>query len=408
MGLLESLGNEQVRATLTRAPAAGLVHGAVGVVEQDYRWVRPLRFADEQMRALGSVQAWHPGLYRQMARTTAGICVEFETDAREVALEVRVDREPRATRELLDRIDRPGGVTRAHDGISADVDGHHLPCVMPRQGQTEVVLSLVEGDAADALGLRPLPGLARTRHVRIWLPALRGCLVRDVLCDGTFVRPVAHRRVLLVLGDAAVQGFVTDDPARGWPQVLAGRLGLDVVNQGVCGQVFQPGSLLGLGGVLDVARIVVSFGESYRHEMCLARRVSRDVRSYLLEVARLWPKVPTMVLTPLWHDEEVWPSHAKSCFEQVPSFIAAHAAPHDQMRVIEGLDLIDHDPALFADGYEHPDERGNRQVATRLNAVIRVPGLRASSVGRRRRRKALPPAEPEPQAGMAPLPFGAE
>lgn len=408
MGILEAISNERTRAALVSAPAAGLVHGTVSMVEQDYRWVRPLRFTEEQMRALGSCQAWHPGLYRQMARTTAGVCVEFDTDAYEIALEVRVDPEPRGTRDVLDHIDAGQSEgSRPHDGVSADVNGRHLPCSMPGPRDELVCYSFEGSDPEDELGLMPLPGLARTRHVRIWLPCLRGCVVRDVFCDGTFIRPVPHRRTLLVLGDSIAQGFVADDPAFAWPSLLAKRLGLDVLNQGVGGQVFQPGSLYGLAGAIDVARIIVAFGENYRYESCLARRVSRDVRSYLVEVARLWPQVPTQVLTPLWHDEELWPSHVMSCFDQVPSFIAAHAAPYDQMSVVDGLELLDHDPAILADGFEHPGQRGMRQIATRLNGVIRIPGLRPSSVGkRRRRRKALPQAqETEPVDNTMMLPF---
>ena len=406
MGLRQQMADEQARALLGSDPAAGLLHGAVSAIERDFRWVRPLRFSDEQLRALGSCQAWHPGLFRQMARTTAGICVEFETDATEVALEVRMDGEPKGTRAVLDEVDRRSEAgPQPHDGVSADVDGHHLPCFMPAVGEELAFFTLTGFDKEDALGLLPLPGMARTRHVRIWLPCLRGCMVRDVVGNGSFVRPVARRRQLLVLGDSIAQGFVSDDPALTWPALLAGKLGLDVVNQGVGGQVFQPGSLFGLAGSIDPARIVVSFGENYRYEPCMARRVTRDVRSYLQEVARLWPQVPTQVLTPLWHDEQAWPSHHMSCFEQVPSFIAAHVAPHDNMVLVDGLELLEHDAALMADGYEHPNERGFRQIATRLNAVIRVPGLRPSSVGKRRRHRTLAPVEPVAPGGMLSLPF---
>ena len=396
MGLRETMRDDQARSLLASAPAAGLLHGAVNVVEGSYRWCRPLRVSEDQLRALGSCQAWHPGLFRQMARTTSGICIEFETDAREVAVEVRVDAEPKGTRAVLDYVDRanPDGV-QPHDGISADVDGRHVWCGMPAQGEELLVLTLDGTAPEDALGLQPLPGMARARHVRIWLPALRGCEVRDVACDGTFVRPVSHRRNLLVLGDSIAQGFVAGDPALTWPAQLAVRLGLDLVNQGIGGQVFQPGSLYGLAGVIDPERIVVAYGENYRYEACMARRVSRDVRSYLLEVSRLWPQVKTHVLTPLWHDEAAYPSHGMSCHEQVPSFIAAHTAPHDQMTLIDGLELTDHDPDLFADGYEHPNERGCRQIATRLNTVMRVPGLRPSSVGKRRK----PRGGAKPKAG---------
>ncbi len=394
VGLSEMVKDEQARALLASAPAAGLLHGAVGAVAHDYRWVRPLRFSEDQIRALGSCQAWHPGLYRQMARTTAGVRVEFETDANVVALEVRIDAEPRGTRAVLGDVDRLAAqegnpvVPSVHDGLSASVDGRHLWCGMPVDGEALVELSIAGNDPEDALGLQPLPGMARTRRVRIWLPALRGCEVRDVICDGTFVRPVPKEKNLLVLGDSIAQGFVSGDPACAWPSLLADRLRLDVVNQGVGGQVFQPGSLFGLAGSIDPARIVVAFGANYRYEACMARRVSRDVRAYLAEVSRLWPKVPTHVLTPLWHDEAALPSHAMSCHEKVPALIEACVSSHPQMHLVNGLELLDHDASLLADGYEHPNEQGNRQIATRMYAVMRVPGLRPSSVGKRRAKRA--------------------
>ena len=399
------LDSVERREALASMPAAGLLHGVVSAVERDFRWVRPLRFSDEQLRALGSCQAWHPGLFRQMARTTAGICVEFETDAREVALEVRVDDEPKGTRAVLEAIDgnNPEGPL-PHDGLSADIDDRHLWLGMPEGDM--VFLELAGSDPEDALGLVPLPGMERTRHVRIWLPALRGCVVRDVFGDGTFMRPVAHRKQLLVLGDSIVQGFVSEDPARSWPAILAQRQGLDLVNQGVGGQVFQPGSLFGLASDTDPARIIVSFGENYRYEPCVARRVSVDIRNYLAEVARLWPQVPVHVLTPLWHDEQAWPSHGMSCHEQVPALIQARVATHENMSLIDGLELLDHDEALLADGFEHPNERGCRQIATRINAVIRVPGLRPSSVGKRRKRRKPPTAPVEPQVDTMTLPIG--
>ena len=410
MEFLERIAREAERAVLACAPAAGLLHGEVNVIEQDFRWVRPLRFCDDQLRALGSCQAWHPGLFRQMARTTAGISIEFETDGDNVALELRVDGEPKGTREVLEVMDRSqqdGALP--HDGVSASVDKRQLGCQMPERDQTIVAWQLSGFDPEDAMGLQHLPGMARTRHVRIWLPALRGCMVRDVISDGSFVRPVPHRQNLLVLGDSIAQGFVSGDPSSSWPSLLAQRLGLGLVNQGIGGQVFQPGSLFGLAGIIDPARIVVAFGANYRYEPCMARRVSLDIRSYLGEVSRLWPDVPTHVLTPIWHNEEAWPSHGMSCYKQVPDLIAAQVAVHEQMVLVDGLELLDHDAKYFADGYEHPNEAGCKQIANRINAVMRVPGLKPSSVGHRRKRKrkrktTLTAAAAE-NTSMLPIPF---
>ncbi len=351
--------------TLASASARELLHGALRTSDEGEGWVRPWRFSPIQMRALGSCQAWHPGLYRQMARTTAGVTLEFTTDSSEFALELLLDDEPRGTRAVLDYVD-PEGEAFPHDGVSCEVDGRHLGLRQPSGDDDCVVFSLDDPDAAPADGVMQLPGMGDTHHVRIWLPCLRGCRLRDVVGNGSFVRGVAARRELLVLGDSIAQGFVSDDPFQAWPALLASRLDLDLVNQGIGGQVFQPGTLLGLAQAVDPACIVVELGANYRYEPCRERLVTRDVRGYLLELSRLWSRVPIWVMSPLWHDEEAYPSHSMSCWRSVPLFLAAHCAPHDQMTLLDGGRLLDHRASLMADGFEHPNAEGSRQLARRL------------------------------------------
>jgi lysophospholipase L1-like esterase len=358
---------------------------------------------------LGSCQAWHPGLFRQMARTTAGICVEFTTDAREVAIEVRVDEEPSGTRRVLDglRMEEASGSVRWYDQFSVDVDGRHEALGMPEGGERLVTCKLASHDPAEKIGLQPLPGLERERHVRIWLPVLRGCALRDVWALGSQVHAVPARRQLLVLGDSVAQGFVAQDPAHTWPVLLADRLHLDVLNQGIGGQVFQPGLIAGLEGAADPAHIVVALGENYRYERCTTDLVARDIARYFFELARLWPQVPTQVLTPLWHDEDASPSHPLSCWEQVPDFIAEQVGRYAQMSLVDGLELCDHDASCYADPDAHPNAKGFRQMALRLHAVQSIPGLRPSSVGKRRKARRKPrEQEPPTTANMIPLPLG--
>ncbi|RRF91319.1 MAG: GNAT family N-acetyltransferase [Coriobacteriaceae bacterium] len=356
---------------LVGADAAPLLHGSVRTSPELEGWVRPWRFSAEQMRALGSCQAWHPGLYRQMARATAGVCLEFETDSSEVAIEVALDAEPVGTRDALKYVDERRGLEpRMHDGLSCEVDGRRLGVRVPADGDDYVAFTLDDPAAAPASGVMQLPGMGDTHHVRVWLPCLRGCTLRSVAGNGSFIRPVERRRNLLVLGDSIAQGFVCDDPALAWPTLLAERRGLDVINQGVGGQVFQPGTLFGLARAIDPAAIVVELGENYRYEPCRERLVSRDVRAYLAEVSRLWGDVPTWVLTPMWHNEDAYASHKMSCFAEVPQVIRAQAEQFGQMRVVEGAGLLDHDAALLADGYEHPGAQGCAQIARRLELAM--------------------------------------
>lgn len=365
--LVRDMSGERDDGT-ARVRAADLVHGALRLEEGRDGFTRPWRFSDQQFRAFGSCQSWHPGLYRQMARTTAGVCLEFVTDSSAVTLEVELDREPQGTREVLACMDREGQHL-PHDGVSCEVDGRMLGARLP--DASGLVTFLVDDpEEAPAEGMVQLPGMGVERQVRLWLPALRGCRVRQLVGNGTFIRPVPARPQLLVFGDSIAQGFVTEDPGLSWPACLARQLGLDLVNQGLGGAVFQPGTMLGVAAATDPDRIVVALGANYRYEPCRRRLVTVDIRSYLLEVSRIWPHVPTWVLTPLWHDEGAWPSNGLSCWREVPTFLRAHTAPHDQMTLVDGLDLLDHQPSLMADGFEHPDAEGADQVAHRLAVVM--------------------------------------
>ena len=349
------------------ARAADLLHGALDVVDAGGGWVRPSRFSAAQLRALGSVRAWHPGLFRQMAACTAGVSVEFETDACTAALELRMGEVPRGTRGALEDVARHTGAEPPRpDAVFVDAAGRHLGPLFPDEK------NLLSIDLADpeALAL-PLPGLGEPRHVRVWLPCLVPCELRSVHADGSYVAPVPARRQLLVLGDSIAQGFCAEDASRTWPALLAEHLGLDLVNQGVGGQVFQPGTVPAAEEV-DAAAVVVELGENYRFEPCGAGPVARDVRAYLDEVASAWPDAPVWVLTTPPHLEVAYPTHPRSCAAEVDGIIAAAAARHAQMRLVDGGALLDRHllPRLLADGSDHPGPEGQLMIAERLSFVM--------------------------------------
>lgn len=354
------------------ARAAGLLHGALDTVTEKDGWVRPVRFVGPQLRALGSVRAWHPGLFRQMAACTAGICLEFETDATVVELEARVDEMPRGSAAVIADVERHDpGARPPYDGLGMEVDGRHLPVALP--GEDDLVSWLLDDPAAaPAPGLQRLPGMGVPHHVRVWLPCLTSCAVREVRSDGTYLRPVEPREQLVVLGDSIAQGFVGVTPGLSWPARLADHLGLDLVNQGLGAQVFQVGALAGLAGSARAAAVVVELGANYRFEPCQASRVGRDIRTCLYEVAEAFPDVPVWVLTCPPHTEELYPTHARSCYAEVDGLIRAAAAPHEHLRVVDASALLDEDALgeLLADGSDHPGPAGQKMMAERLSFVM--------------------------------------
>ena len=352
--------------------AVDLLHGALDTEAQRDGWVRPVRFAPEQIRALGSVRAWHPGVFRKMATCTAGVCLEFETDATIVEVDLRMDEPPQSTRSVIADVERhPAGPRPPYDGVGVEIDGRHLPLSLPDEKN---VLTWLLDDPADAPepGLRRLPGMGVPHHVRVWLPCLTSCSVREVRSDGSYLRPVDAREQLVVLGDSIAQGFVGGDPGLTWPARLADHLGLDLLNQGVGAQVFQVGSLAGLAGRVRAAAVVVEFGANYRFEPCQESRVWPEIRTYLYEVSEAFPDAPVWALTCLPHTEDVYPTHARSCVAQVDGLIRRAAAQHPGMRVVDGSALLDAGEldALLADGSDHPGPAGQRMLAERLSFVM--------------------------------------
>ena len=355
-------------------PARDLLWGAVCADAEKDGWTRPSRFTKEQVKALGSCRAWHPGLYRQMAACTAGTCLAFETDSSWVDLEVSFDRLPRDSAFMIDAAKKYEGRERQlYDGVSADVDGAHLKVREPDENDVaHFILDNAQG-AAD-LGMQRLFAVEAQAHtVKIWLPCLRGCAVRALTGDGSYIRPLPQQGELLVLGDSIAQGFISLDPGLTWPVLLANKNKLELVNQGVGGQVFQPGSLVGLKDAVTPAKIVVELGVNYRFEPCQALRVQAEIQTYLYEVASAWPGVPTWVITPMPHTENVWPSHPRSCFDQVEDMIRTCSSRHGHFRLVDGSQLLDTKDllGLLIDGSDHPGTKGHAQIAKRLNAAMK-------------------------------------
>lgn len=342
--------------------AHDLLAGALGSVPAGEGWFRPSRFTSAQVAALGSIAAWHPRLYREMAGCTAGIRLELETDSAHLALEASMDPFPSGSAAMLaDALDADPSLRPPYDGFSLVADGRRLGVRVPGD----------DGLVRFALGAVP----GKRRRVQLWLPCLTGCRLRAVVGDGSLIEPVAPSRPLLVLGDSISQGFTATDPALAWPALLASGWGLGLVNQGVGGQVFQPGSVADAArAVPDPALIVVELGANYRFEPCRSDPAERDARAYLAEVSRAWPRVPTVVLTTLFHTEDRYPTHPSSCFADIDRIIREAAAAHPQMRVVEGSGILPADPDLLIDGSDHPGPEGQVTLYQNLRKAVSLLG----------------------------------
>lgn len=71
----------------------------------------------------------------------------------------------------------------------------------------------------------------------------------------------------------------------------------------------------------------------------------------------------------MWRADEEYDSAAGS-MSDLRSFIVAEAGKHENMRVIQGDRLIDHDVRYLYDGLIHPNDAGFDLVSERLTQHI--------------------------------------
>ncbi|MGN0071133.1 MAG: GNAT family N-acetyltransferase [Atopobiaceae bacterium] len=375
MGLKDMLKTEDTRRLLIEAPAARFVHGALRTEEDGQGLVRPWRMSESCMRVLGSCMAWHPGLYKQMGRTSAGIVLKVRTNSLEIGLELVWDEEPSGTRAVLKDVDgRDPAAWKAHDGVSCTCDGRELAFHEAGERAELVTWYLDEDTLHPSWHLQRLPGFGPEHEVEIWLPCLRGVRLGKLWGDGTTLAPVEVRPLCLLLGDSISQGFVAEDPCHAWAAQWARSHDLDLLNLSVGGQVFEPQFFEALPRGLDVAQIVVELGANYRYEAYPESRLRFDVRTSLAALAARYPDAETIVLTPLPYREERYETHPRSCIGAVAPVLADECARYPYMQLIDGSHLSDRSPRAFADGCDHPGEAGQATICRRLELLLHPDG----------------------------------
>lgn len=322
--------------------------------------VQPYRFSEKQLRYLDSV-----GRGRR-ARATSGICLALVTTGNEVSFDCHVTGALDSAHPLYAEVmEHLGSLGRAEDGlidgIDAVVEGGQAHTVAVHDGRISVRF-----DNPQCLPV----------EVRIYLPLIMSVAVGNLASNGT-AAPVSRRGYLLALGDSITQGFVVGCPSLSYPALLSARLGLDLVNQAVCGYVFDPKTLAGMKALRKEppAAITVAYGTNDWGRKGSGKEIRRDASAYLDRLCKLFPHAPIYVLTPLWRADEgddatLAGIPSGKSLSWVRRAIGRACQDHPNVTVVDGSTVLPRNPILFADGRLHPGSTGAGIVAEALAAVM--------------------------------------
>ena len=299
------------------------IHGAF-FLEKGAHGLLPCRFTEKQLADCYRVSE----LRELLARSSAGVTVELETDARwlELSMELTFFRPERQV------------------SFTVYADGKHAGTVSlstPREGPLTVRFTLPGG---------PCP-------VQIWLdPLSRFELTGLTLSPGASARPIPRREGLCVtFGDSITQGMEAFDPARPYPMQLARALNTELLNLGVCGGTYQPQMLPGFSG-LRPSLITVLYGFNDRNLVPTRAQFEENVEGFLAGLASQFPGVPTYVILPTLSGVET-NTDKFATLPEIRDIIREKAAAHPALTLLDGTSFMPYTQAFFRDA-AHPTDRG--------------------------------------------------
>ena len=291
------------------------------------------RFSDSEQCAYNGTK------FETKTTSTAGVEMEFDTDA--TAIELKVNTTAATTRyyfacDVFVNDSYVGSVKNFDDGsLLCGYAGKSRP-----QGDFEGTLDLGEG----------------TKRVRVVLPWSVVCVVREMtLVGATLLVPVKSDKKVLLYGDSITHGYDALHPSGSYAARLTRALEAEGFNKAIGGDVFRPA--LGEADSGVVADIVtVAYGTNDWNTMD-AGTFRANCEGFLRALCERQPQAKIFVITPTWRKDEAEPIRVFGPFADVER-IMREICELLPVTVVRGYDLVPHDVDNFGDTKLHPNLRG--------------------------------------------------
>lgn len=329
--------------------------GSVLMENSSVNLFHPFRFFPSQIEYLKTVSKEHRAI------ATSGISIKFSTNASIISFDTNVvygftNKDPAYT--LVDRGQGNDDIKNnsIYDGIDLLVDGEYIRTYNPSLNHIEIHFKPEEKYL--------------WRNVCIALPYIMSVNIGNFKCNGEFV-PKPRSGTMLALGDSITQGFFAGCPSASYPERLAQGLGVDLINQAIAGYGFDKNTLCSLEELQDTVKIIlIAYGTNDWSHKLSADSIASDAYDYLNEVARIFPTIPTFVVSPIWRADErkTVPSGKSFCWLAEMLSDACKAFP--EMRFIDGYNIVPHDTIFFADRRLHPGANGAKLISGYLLSEI--------------------------------------
>lgn len=321
-----------------------ITQGAVYITEEDER-ITFHRFSKEEEILYSTTQ------FRDKVYSTAGVQLEFLTDADSLYLEVETS----------------PATSRTYFSVDVFVDGAVRGCI--RNFDENAVpsdytgISFPLGRFLEDISLGN--GEKRVRIVFPWSVKAQLCELR--LGNATYVTPYKKRKTIFMYGDSITNGYDALFTSHSYAAKFADSLDAELYNKGIGGEVFFP-ELAQCKKPFSPDYITIAYGTNDWGKEEKEDFIQR-CEAFFAALAKNYPDTEIVAITPIWRrnylDYRVFGD-----FFDVERTICRVCAQYPNIKTIRGWELVPHDELYYADGRVHPNDKGFEQYYKNLKEKI--------------------------------------
>lgn len=297
-------------------------------------------------------------VFATKTRATAGVRLEFLTDATALSLMVRVQE----------------GSTRKYFSHDVYLDEKRIGSLCNFTEESKAALyplgDFPLGDFEARFYFGNVGSENGEHCVKILFPALCDSVLRELsLENATYLRPVKKNKTVLMYGDSITQGYDALFASHSYAaRMTAFFEDAEVFNKAIAGDVFRPA--LAAAGVDRTPEIItVAYGTNDWNRLTKAE-FDANAKAFLDTLSQRYPAAKIFVITPIWRAE--WEEkRVFGAFASVGETLQRLCAEKENRICICGWDFIPEDPSYFGDKRLHPNDEGFVSYTVNLQKAMK-------------------------------------
>ena len=328
------------------------IHNTLSLSQDDEGYYHLNRFTDTQRQSIGN-----HALYRSMSKTSSGCSLRFLTRGSSLSFRCKRFNQSLLRKDGDIEFDFPklyGRKMEMRDFFDLVIDGTLVESIPLRTGEVTI--------RWENQGKRLV-------EVELFFPLTHQVGIKDFACDEPIKALERPHSSILVLGDSIVQGVGSESPSVALSPRLASLSGLEVLNQGLMGSLFNPDVVEDLHPSLPISKVIVGYGTNDWVLRPSLVELEEVVEALLTRLFELYPTTEILLLSPLWRSD--WElSRTMGSFSQMSGAIKKVSKLFPLVTFIDCLSCIDHTEEVFADGFLHPNKKGFSLYARALEPYL--------------------------------------